>query len=53
VVNDARGAPSLLLHGAAAARAQVLGIGELSLSLSHTRAYAVAFVVGLASRNAV
>ena len=39
------GAPSILLHGRAKARAQHLGVQEISLSLSHSREYAVAFVV--------
>ena len=39
------GAPSILLHGRAEARAQRLGVHEISLSLSHSREYAVAFVV--------
>ena len=39
------GAPSILLHGRAKARAQRLGVREISLSISHSREYAVAFVV--------
>ena len=39
------GAPSIVLHGRAKARAQRLGVQEISLSLSHSREYAVAFVV--------
>jgi holo-[acyl-carrier protein] synthase len=40
-----RGAPSLLLHGGAAARATELGAGRLHLSLTHTDHVAIAFVV--------
>lgn len=45
VVNDERGKPSLILHGAALSLAQELGFGHIALSLSHTDRYAVAFVV--------
>ena len=47
VVRNQAGAPSLLLHGRALLRAESLGVEELALSLSHSRNYAVAFVVGL------
>lgn len=40
------GAPHILLHDRAQLRAQRLGVEELSLSMSHSREYAVAFVVG-------
>jgi holo-[acyl-carrier protein] synthase len=40
------GAPSIALHGRAAARARTLGIDRLAVSLSHSREYAVASVVG-------
>ena len=39
------GAPSVLLHGRAARRADILGLKDVSLSISHSRDYAVAFVV--------
>ncbi len=38
--------PSLRLHGRAAKRAQFLGIAHLTISISHSRDYAVASVVG-------
>jgi holo-[acyl-carrier protein] synthase len=41
------GAPDLLLNGAAAARAGRLGLGTWSLSISHDRTHAIAFVVAL------
>ena len=46
VVRSEGGAPSICLHGRALARAEKLGVTELALSLSHSREYAVAFVVG-------
>jgi holo-[acyl-carrier protein] synthase len=39
------GAPTLVLHGAAAARADSLGIAHWSVSLSHNRTQAIAVVV--------
>ncbi|KQY60778.1 4'-phosphopantetheinyl transferase [Aeromicrobium sp. Root495] len=45
VVQDAAGAPSLELHGAAASRVQELGITAVHLSLSHDTSVATAFVV--------
>ena len=47
VIRNQAGAPSVLLHGRAKVRAETLGVREMSLSLSHSRNYAVAFVVGL------
>lgn len=41
------GAPSLQFYDAAAARSQALGLGEWSLSISHDRTHAIAFVVCL------
>ena len=40
------GKPLLSLHGQAKEKAEQLGIKELNISLSHSREYAVAFVVG-------
>lgn len=45
VVDERTGAPSARLFGAAAARAQELGVQEVALSLSHTREVAVANAV--------
>jgi len=47
VVCDARGRPHVQLHGAAQELAERLGIREIAISLSHTRGYAVAFVVAV------
>ena len=40
------GQPDIALHGRAIARARKIGIDHLSVSLSHSRNYAVASVVG-------
>jgi holo-[acyl-carrier protein] synthase len=45
------GAPRLSLHGAAASRAQSLGIEAWSVSLSHTAGHAVAVVAGAPGRG--
>ena len=45
VVHHDSGAPAIHLHGRGKSRAQVLGVEEISVSLSHSREYAVAFVV--------
>ena len=47
IVRGRGGAPSIQLHGRASLRAEKIGVKELALSLSHSRNYAVAFVVGL------
>lgn len=47
VLRAASGAPQLLLHGAAAAIAATLGLTTWSLSLSHDRTHAIAFVVAM------
>ena len=45
VVCDELGAPSFVLHGAARARVDELGIASVHLSLSHDTSVATAFVV--------
>ncbi|MQF95180.1 MAG: holo-[acyl-carrier-protein] synthase [SAR202 cluster bacterium] len=45
VVRADSGAPSVKLHGRAASRAERLQVTEISLSISHSREYVVAFVV--------
>jgi len=45
VINDERGRPSIVLHGQAKQLAGQLGFEQVAVSLSHTAAYAVAFVV--------
>ena len=49
VVRADSGAPSVKLYGRAENRAERLHVGEISVSISHSREYAVAFVV--AQRN--
>lgn len=46
VINQANQRPSIQLHGAAAALAEELGLSGFAVSLSHTKEYAIAFVVG-------
>lgn len=48
--NQATGAPQLLLHNAAATKAAVLGLKEWSVSLSHDREHAIAFIIALGDR---
>jgi holo-[acyl-carrier protein] synthase len=45
VIRHESGAPAIQLHGRAKRRAERLGVAEISVSLSHSREYAVAFVV--------
>lgn len=45
VANLPSGKPTLLLHGVAALFAERLGVKSVSLSITHTAAFAVAFVI--------
>lgn len=45
VLGDARGKPLVRLYGRAKRRAEHLGLDEFAVSLSHSREYAIAFVV--------
>ena len=45
VTRQRSGAPGIQLYGRAEKRAANLGITEISISLSHSREYAVAFVI--------
>ena len=45
VVRHESGAPAIKLHQRGKSRAQKLAVQEISVSLSHSREYAVAFVV--------
>lgn len=47
IVSDAGGAPMLRLHNQAAQRAAEIGLTTWSISLSHDRERAIAFVVAL------
>jgi len=46
VLTDGNGAPLVRLYGRALARSKELGVAQFSISMSHSRGYAVAFVVG-------
>lgn len=46
IINTDRQCPQVQLHGAAAKLAAGLGVTKFAISLSHTKDYAVAFVVG-------
>ncbi len=46
ILHDAKGKPLVSLCGRARNQAEDLGLGELAISLSDSRDYAVAFVVG-------
>jgi len=46
VSRDRGRAPRIKLHGRALSRAEKLKIKEISISISHARDYAVAFVMG-------
>jgi len=46
VLPNHRGKPLVYLHGRANARAERIGLAGLDVSMSHSREYAVAFVVG-------
>ncbi len=45
VLPDRRGRPTVYLHGKAAARARHMGVTWLSVSITHTNALAIAFVI--------
>ena len=45
IIGDVRGKPLVRLYGGAALRATELGLKEWSVSLTHEREYAIAFVV--------
>ena len=51
ILGDERGKPLVRLHGRAKARAEELGLSEFAVSLSHSREYAVAFVVAARTRE--
>lgn len=50
----ARGeAPTVVLHGRAKARAERLSLGDIAISISHSRDYAVVVAVGETSEDSV
>jgi holo-[acyl-carrier protein] synthase len=46
IISQTNQQPLLQLHGAASALAEQLGLAEFAVSLSHTKDYAIAFVIG-------
>ena len=46
ILRNKRNAPLVYLHGRARTRARKLGIAEIAISLSHSRDYAIASVIG-------
>ncbi len=46
ILPNKRGKPLVFLHGRAKERAKLLGITDLAISLSHSRDFAIASVVG-------
>lgn len=51
VVRGRGQAPSIRLHGTAVARAEKIGLTDIAVSLSHSREFAVASVVGESERG--
>ncbi len=51
VLSNRRGKPVLILHGAAAERAAMLGLVAFDVSLTHSRTDAMALVVGIGMPN--
>ncbi|CAN5381072.1 holo-ACP synthase [soil metagenome] len=49
VLPNRRGKPVLILHGRAKERAEMLGLTDFSVSLTHSRGDAMAFVVAIRS----
>jgi holo-[acyl-carrier protein] synthase len=52
VLPNRRGKPIVVLHGTAAARAELLGITDFDITLTHSRNDAMAFVVGFRADTA-
>ena len=46
ILTNQEGAPSVYLYGRARSRSEELGLNDLAVSLSHSREYAIASVVG-------
>jgi holo-[acyl-carrier protein] synthase len=53
VLPNRRGKPIVVLHGTAAERADLLGITDFDISLTHSRTDAMAFVVGFRSEAVI
>jgi holo-[acyl-carrier protein] synthase len=50
ILPNRRGKPVLILHGQAEERARLLGLTDFSVSLTHSRTEAIAFVVAIKGR---
>lgn len=50
VINQSSGQPQLRLSGQAKILAEERGLNDLTISLSHTQEYAIAFVMGQSSK---
>jgi holo-[acyl-carrier protein] synthase len=48
ILTNGDGAPLIRLHGRAHERSKEIGIAEFCVTISHSREYAVAFVIGYA-----
>ena len=48
VLSGNDGVPSIRLHGRACEKAREMGVKEFSVTMSHSRQYATAFVIGYA-----
>ena len=46
ILSDPNGKPVVQLYGEAQKQADSLGLGRLAISLSHSKEYAIAFVIG-------
>ena len=51
IIGNRRGKPIVVLHGSSAARAELLGITDFDISLTHSRTDAMAFVVGFCAES--
>ena len=51
ILSDSGGKPSVHLYGKARRRAESLGLAELTISLAHSKEYAIAFVTGETKGN--
>ena len=46
IISNSKGAPVVQLHGQAQKKAKEIGISEFSVTMSHSKQYATAFVIG-------
>lgn len=46
IISNSDGAPSVQLHGRARRRCSEVGIADFSVTMAHSKQYAVAFVIG-------